>query len=315
MELKHKITDHLLACDYEHARLELYHFIEGQSTADQQAMLTKRIKDCIQVNDQQRLSLIGESLLAIGRLVSKRHVIRDFAARSLAATPCPLGMLPIGDWLQTDLVRTYLIAQVFSQSYDESKRFKVLYQLYDASDTEGKVACLRSLHFMQGQIKDGLEVIHDAGRTYLSELLEAAWCNNLFSSTYMSTEEFRKAVMKALFCDVSIEGFLGIDRAADQELSRRLCEYANEREAAERTVPLAVWRVAAYYPVEGLVARLIGRLEHPKREERLCAAISLLRANDDLALPFIESRLRREEDPEIHSVLSQASLGQLDFSK
>ena len=110
--------------------------------------------------------------------------------------------------------------------------------------------------------------------------------------------------MKALFCDVSIEGFLNIEHAADQELSRRLCEFANEREAAERTVPQAVWRVASYHPIPGLVARLIGHLEHPKRQERLTAVICLGRAQNSLAIPFLEDRLTREDDIEIQQTLA-----------
>ena len=308
MELKYTVKDSLAACNYEFARQELYTLITEQSSEAQLTAFNELLADSKQKDDAQRLSFIGESLLRVGQLYRRKHVIIDFSSRDQAASPCPLGMLPIGHWLQTCLARVYLIAEAIAQSYDHPERFKALYKLYDICDTDGRVACLRALNFMHGVIQDGLNMVHDAGRTYLSELMEAAWCKHLFSSTHMSAEEFRKAVLKALFCEVSIEDFLNIDRAADQELSRRLCEFANEREAAERTVPLAVWRVAAYYPIEGLVARLIGRLEHPNREDRLTAAISLLRAEDPKALAFIQSRLKRENDPEIRSVLTQASL-------
>ena len=308
MKLRHTINDKLTACSYEFARQELYALIRERGTETQISSFADILQHSLSTVGEPHLSLIAESLLRVGQQFRKKHVVTEFAARDQAASPCPLGMLPIGHWLQNELARVYLIAEVINQSYEKSNRFKVLYQLYDICDTEGRVACLRALNFVEGVVADGLEMVHDAGRTYLSVLLEAAWCHNLFSSTHMSVEEFRKAVMKSLFCDVSIESFLGIDRAADQELSRRLCEFANEREAAERIVPLAVWRVAAYYPVEGLIARLIGHLEHPNRENRLTAAISLLRANNPLALAFIHSRIKRESDPEILSVLNQVSV-------
>ena len=151
-------------------------------------------------------------------------------------------------------------------------------------------------------------MIHDAGRTYLSELMEAGWCHSPFASRYLSDEEYRKAVLKSLFCDVPVSGFMGLEERADAELARSLCEYADEREAAGRIVPSAVLRVAAFYPQPGLLARLIGRLEHPSTEERLTAAIGLERTGDQRALSFIQERVGREEDPEVNAALKHAAL-------
>jgi hypothetical protein len=182
-----------------------------------------------------------------------------------------------------------------------------LYLIYDASDTEGRVACLRAINFLDGDVAGGLKVIYDAGRTYLSELMEAGWCYSPFASHHLSDEEYRKAVLKALFCDVPVSGFMGLEQRADAELARSLCEYANEREAAGRVVPSEVLRVAAFYPQPGMLARLIGRLEHPSIEERLTAAIGLERTGDQRALSFIQERMTREEYPEVIQALHQAA--------
>ena len=308
--LKHKVSDLGKAKSYESARHELYTQLVESCGQEQAHWVQDQINKYNGAETSQKLGVLGESLQTISKLFSKKHTIISFSERPHAALSSPYGMLPFGHWLNTDLARVYLIAKVFGECLPLEARFSTLFNLYDESDTEGKVACLRALNFIEGVIHDGLTIVHDAGRTYLSELLEAAWCNNLFSSEQMNTEEFRKAIMKALFCNVSIEGFLGIDRAADQELSRRLCEYANEREAAERTVPHSVWRIASYHPIPGMVARLIGHLEHPIREERLTAAISLGRAKDQLSVPFLKDRLEREEDHEVHDQISKA-LGHL----
>ena len=304
--LKYKVADSIKAKDYESARHELYTQLEDNCDQEQAHWVQSQVTKYKEAEIDERLSILGESMHTIGRLFSKKHAVTSFSQRPHAALLSPYGMLPFGHWLTTDLARVYLVAKVFGECLPYEARFSTLFTLYDESDTEGKVACLRALNFIEGVVKDGLTIVHDAGRTYLSELLEAAWCNNLFSSEQMNTEEFRKAIMKALFCNVSIEGFLGIDRAADQELSRRLCEYANEREAAERTVPHSVWRIASYHPISGMVARLIGHLEHPIREERLTAAISLGRAKDQLSVPFLTDRLEREEDHEVHAQISEA---------
>ena len=75
---------------------------------------------------------------------------------------------------------------------------------------------------MSGEEADALIMINDAGRTYF-DLMAATW-RAPYSSKILSVEALRKAVMKALFCQVPIEGIMGIDRLADLELSRRLVE-------------------------------------------------------------------------------------------
>ena len=58
----------------------------------------------------------------------------------------------------------------------------------------------------------------------------------------------------------------------------------------------------------GLVARLIGRLEHPNVLERETAIIGLERAKNKHALPFLQDRLLREDDfgikQQLESVIS-----------
>ena len=306
MTVKYKMSDEISNGSFKESQSELANMITEICGPNQFAWLEDHVNQTIQISKELLLSKMGENLLKIGKSFSKKFVVISFSERTLAATPSPFGLVPVGHWLRNDLARIYFITQVFEKTYQPSERFIALYKLYDAGDTESKVACLRALNFIEGVVADGLEIIHDAGRTYLSELMEAGWCHHPFSSQQLTTEEFRKAVMKALFCNVSIEGFMGIDRIADQELSRRLSEFANEREAADRTVPAAVWRVASYFPVPGLVARLIGRLEHPSAEERETAVISLGRTRDPKALPFMEDRLLREEDMNIKCRLEEA---------
>ena len=155
----------------------------------------------------------------------------------------------------------------------------------------------------------GLELVRDAGRTYLNELMEAGWRDNPFAARFLSAEEYRKAVLKALFCQVDIEGFIGLEERADEELAQSLCAYANEREAAGREVPSALWPDAARFPSPGLVARLIGRLEHPVTLERSIAARALTAAADPRALPFLEDRLSREEEPSVREAIMRALRG------
>ena len=122
----------------------------------------------------------------------------------------------------------------------------------------------------------------------------------------MSDVEYRKAILKALFCDVPIDGFLGLSERADRELALSLKDFADEREAAGRAVPDVLWPVLAMHPQPGLIARLIGRLEHPLAAQRLVAARSLRNAKDERALSFLEERLSREDNGKVVEAIRDA---------
>lgn len=250
---------------------------------------------------------LREHLLALPRAVGRRHLVRPFAARAAARVEGVWGALSVGEWRADEAARVWLISEVVGDAARGGVgSYARLFALYDAGDTEAKVACVRALSLCEGDPAEGLALVHDAGRTYLPELMSAAWRHSPFSARHLSAEEYRKAVLKSLFCDIPVEGFVGLAERADEELARSLCEYADEREAAGRAVPNAVWEVAARFPRPGLVARLIGRLEHPAEPERLAAARALRAARDPRAEPFVRERLARESAEPVRAALAAA---------
>jgi len=239
----------------------------------------------------------------VPRAVGRRPLVAAFAERAGATLPGVWGPVPIGGWRVDGAVRALLLARAAAAAADP---YDALFRAYDLGDTDTRVAALRALNLCQGEVERGLELVLDAGRTYLTPLLEAAWAGNPFSAEHLSPHDYRKAVLKAFFCDVPVDGFLRLDERADAELAASLCDYIDERLAAGRSVPRALWAVVALHPRPGLVARLIGNLEHPDREERLAAARALARARDGRALPFIVERLAREDDAEVGAALDAA---------
>ena len=151
-----------------------------------------------------------------------------------------------------------------------------------------------------------MKLIHDAGRTYLDDLMTAAWCNHPFATQHLSDDEYRNAVLKALFCNLPLDGFLGLHERADASLAKSLNDFADEREAAGRPVPDVLWPVLALYPPSGLVARLLGRLEHPLAEQRLVAVRSLANACDERTRSFLIERKDREDDLQVIKAIERA---------
>ena len=103
-----------------------------------------------------------------------------------------------------------------------------------------------------------------------------------------------------------MDGFLDLEKRADAEMAASLLDFADEREAAGRPVPDSVWTVAAFHPRPGLVARLIGRLEHPMASMRKTAAVALKNARDSRALSFLNERHKREEDTDVLIAIQDA---------
>jgi hypothetical protein len=239
-----------------------------------------------------------------GRVFGKKPLVAAFAERDRAAIEGVWGPLRVGDWRLDDAVRLLIVARCADAT---ESPYDTLWALYDRGDTETRAAAIRALNFVRaGDPESGLRLVHDGGRTYLDELIKAAWCDNPFASRHLSEQEFRKAVLKAFFVGAPVDRILDLERRADAELAKSLCDYIDERLAAGRPVPPLLWSVAALHPRPGLVARLIGNLEHPNRDERLAAARALANARDARALSFISERLEREPDADVRAALEAA---------
>ena len=249
-------------------------------------------------------SALQNRLLTLGRKFGTKHLIAGFKERHDSVLMTVYGSMPIGHWRTDRAARAWLLS---TKAAATPHPFKSLFDAYDKGDTETRIAALYAINLVDDpQVADGLQLIHDAGRTYLEDLMNAAWCNHPFSTRHMNAVEYRKAVLKALFCNVPIEGFIGLSERADSELALSLKDFADEREAAGRAVPDVLWPVLALHPQPGLVARLIGRLEHPLAAQRLVAAQSLRNAADSRALSFLKERLSREDDPRVSSAINEA---------
>lgn len=276
-----------------------------QTRADLRALLAPRLSEAgaawLAEHEGLPLSELKAALPRAAQAVSRQGLIKEFAARREAVIDGVWGPLPVGAWTLAEAACLLLVA---GAAEGEAAPYAALFDLYDQGGTELKVAALRALNFVRpDRAEEGLRLVADAGRTYLPALLGAAWAGNPFSALHLSDHDYRKAVLKAFFCDVPIEGFLRLEERADPELAQSLCEYIDERLAAGRAVPRAIWPLAALHPRPGLVARLIGMLEHPDSEERLTAARALTNARDPRALTFVTERRERESEEAVLAAL------------
>lgn len=257
------------------------------------------------------LDAVRPLLLQVGRHVGRHSLVASFVERGRSTVQGVFGPLRIGHWNTDGAARCLIVAEAADRA---ESPYAALFRTYDLGDTETRVAALRAINFVrEGDPEPALEMVRDAGRTYLNELMEAGWLDSPFAARHLSPQEYRKAVLKGFFCGLPVERFEGLEQHADAELSDSLCQYADEREAAGRPVPVAVWPIAALHPRAGLVARLIGKLEHPLPEERLTAARALGNARDPRTSVFLTERLSRETNPDVAGAIT-AALSRLSAS-
>lgn len=250
------------------------------------------------------LDAVRPLLLQVGRHIGKQAVVSSFVDRAGATVTGVFGPLRIGHWNTDGAVRCLIVAEAADRT---DAPYSALFKTYDLGDTETRVAALRAINFVRpGEPEPALEMVRDAGRTYLNELMEAGWLDSPFAARHLTPHEYRKAVLKGFFCGLPVERFEGLEAHADAELSDSLCLYADEREAAGRPVPVAVWPIAALHPRPGLVARLIGKLEHPLSDERLTAARALGNAREARTAVFLTERLAREANADVAAAINAA---------
>lgn len=276
--------------------------------ADLRERLIPRLSDAglawLEEQGAHDLESLQVALPRAGRALGKKGLVAAFAERAGAEVGGVWGALPVGGWSVPDAACVLLLAEAADA---QPSPYATLFATYDAAGTDVKVACLRALNFVRpDEVTQGLQLVADAGRTYLPELLGGAWAGNPFSARFLSPHDYRKAVLKAFFCDVPVEGFLRLEERADAELAESLCDYVDERLAAGRAVPRAIWPLAALHPRPGLVGRLIGMLEHPDPQERATAARALSKTGDPRATSFVHERLERELETTVREALQGA---------
>lgn len=246
-------------------------------------------------------------------IAAARRGDQDAVVQAFPAAARRLGRGPLGS--RSALVLQGLDVEVPLRAWriDDAGRVAILLafagdkealarDLYFGGDLRERAGALRALAVV-GRGAVALDAVLDACRVNAVELFEAALAENPYTSRVLPDQEFRKAVLKCTFVGVPLDRIAALDQRADEELSRMLLSYVTEREVAGRSVPPDIWPVVALSPIPGLVAKLLGYLEHPAESHRAAAALALARIGDQRARPFLEDRLAREADEAVRRAL------------
>lgn len=108
---------------------------------------------------------------------------------------------------------------------------------YERGDSREQQSWLKALPLLPGPERF-LSVAIDACRTNIIPQFESIACENPYPERYFPDLNFNQLVLKAMFNSISLARIVGLAGRLNSELSRMALDYAAERRAAGRSVPL-----------------------------------------------------------------------------
>jgi len=177
--------------------------------------------------------------------------------------------------------------------------------IYRQGDAREQESWLRGLALLPGAERF-LAAAVDACRTNILLLFQAIACENPYPARYFPELNFNQMVLKALFNNVALERIVGLGGRLNPELSRMADDYAAEREAAGRAVPVDLWLVQAPHAAPEALERTARYLAHKDADHRYWAAVGLGLASAGAAQELLAKRRKQEKDARVRSALDAA---------
>lgn len=120
-------------------------------------------------------------------------------------------------------------------------------------------------------------------RSNMKAVFEAVAHRNPYPSEQLPEAAWNQLVLKSIFIGSSLQDVVGLDRRANAELARMLCDYAHERWAAGRPVTPELWRCVGPHARGEMLADLGRVLVKGTEPERAAAALALASSPDPAA--------------------------------
>lgn len=189
-------------------------------------------------------------------------------------------------WSVDQLARSYLVLNF--PSNDATLYVKTLDQLFQAGEVGELVALYQALPLLPNPESHALRCAEGI-RSNIKSVFCAIAHQNPYPSEQLSEEQWNQLVLKCLFIDVPLDQLIGVDRRANAKLMTTLIDFAHERRAAHRQVPIDLWRCVGPFADERALDDLRLVLTTGSPDERQAAADALRRCPDPRAKTILQS--------------------------
>lgn len=181
---------------------------------------------------------LNTAFAAVPRKMGKKVIVITPEQEQQMNTLCP--GFSIRGWTIDRLCRVWLLTQLNSD--DKNNYIRMIENLFLAAEMNELVALYSALPLLahpgswKFRCTEGI-------RSNIGTVLEAIMYENPYPSKYLDEPAWNQMVLKAFFTEKNIERITGLDERANERLASILIDYAQERQAAHRTVDPQLWRL------------------------------------------------------------------------
>ncbi|GAA4428333.1 EboA domain-containing protein [Bremerella cremea] len=201
-------------------------------------------------------------------------------------------------WTIDQAARVLLLTSLPSE--DDAAYFATIEKLFQTAEIREQICLYQALQLLPHQelFDDRLA---EGIRTNIKSVFESIAHNNPLPMELMQEPAWNQMVLKALFIGAALDPIEGLDRRVNPELARMLIDFAHERRAAKRPIPVELWRVAAPFADEIALEDMRALYASGEQLEQSAIALALVSSASDEAdvilktHPEIAARAERGE--------------------
>lgn len=168
--------------------------------------------------------------------VGQAHLVLTHREEQALAAVVP--QFSVAHWTMDDAARCALLTAVAARM-DPDAFVAAAAECFERGDAREQQSWLRAVSAFP-LCERFTPLVIDACRTNILPVFEAVACENPFPARYFPDPNFNQLVLKALFNNVGLSRIVGLSMRGNAELARMAADYAAERRAAGRTVPMDI---------------------------------------------------------------------------
>ena len=207
---------------------------------------------------------------------------------------------PLSHWGADEAARSAILLSLPAEPPAERDRLALL--CFEKGDSREQEGWLRGVALLPGAERF-LATVIDACRTNILPVFQAVACENPYPARCFPELNFNQMVLKSLFNGTALERIAGLERRLNPELSRMADDYAAEREAAGRQVPVDLWLVQAPHSQGEALARALRYLEHEEAGHRFWCARGLALRRGGAPAELVARCLKAEPNARVRQAL------------